>query len=248
MDFLKKIIQEKKKELKKFRKISLRHLLKDLKAQGERRDFKKAISKKGRLSIIAEIKRKSPSAGILIRDFKPVKLARDFEKLGVSALSVLTDKKFFGGDISILRKIRQKVKLPILRKDFIIDEYQVYESYLAGADVILLIVRILSLRKLEKLYLLAKKLNMDSIIEVHSRADLKKALKINPEIIGINNRDLKTFKVDLNTTRRLAPLIPKSKIIVSESGINLKDDLEFLRSKRVNAALIGEAFMKDKAF
>ena len=248
MNILDKIIQHKRKELKKLKKTSLKGLLKKLRIQGKTRGFKKAISKHNKLCIIAEIKKKSPSVGVLRRDFEPVKLAKDFERLGVQALSVLTDKKFFGGDISFISKIKERVRLPILRKDFIIDEYQVYESYIKGADAILLITRILTEGRLKKLYSLAKKLNLDCIVEVHSRSDLKKALKIKPEIIGINNRNLKDFKVDLKTTYNLAPLVPKGIIIVSESGINSKSDLAFLKSKGVNAALIGEAFMKGKAF
>ena len=248
MNILDKIIQHKKEELKKLKKISLKELLKSLRIQGKTRGFKKAISKHNKLCIIAEIKKKSPSVGVLRRDFNPVKLAQEFEKVGIQALSVLTDKFFFGGDISFISKIKEIVKLPILRKDFIIDGYQVYESYIAGADAILLIARIVSQEKLKTLYSLATKLGMDCLVEVYSKADLKKALEINPQIIGINNRNLEDFKVNLNNTAKLIRSIPKDKIVVSESGINSKEDLEFLKSKGVDAVLIGEAFMKNRVF
>lgn len=247
MNILDKIIRHKKQELKKHKRVSLKQLLRDLRIQGRRRSFKKAISKKDKLCIIAEIKKKSPSAGVLRKDFNPVRLAKGLERQGVDALSVLTDKKFFGGNISFIPKIRKKVRLPILRKDFIIDEYQVYESYICGADAILLITRILAPERLRKLYKLTRKLGMDCIVEVYSRQDLKKALRINPQIIGVNNRNLVNFKVDLRSTIRLLPLIPKGRVIVSESGIGAPFDLEPLKKTGINAVLIGQAFMQGKA-
>lgn len=248
MDILKRIIKNKLFEIEKAkRNRPLKHLILYINKCPKPRNFKKAISKKGKLCIIAEIKKASPSAGVIRRDFNPVKLAKALENAGADALSVLTDKKFFKGDLSFIAKIKQKVKLPILRKDFIVDEYQVYESRVFGADAILLIARILSKAKLKKLYHLAKELKLDCLVEAYSKSDLKKALKINPGIIGINNRNLKDFSLDLNTTLRLTKLMPKGKIVVSESGINIFDDLALLKSKGVVAVLIGEAFMKMKS-
>lgn len=249
MDILKKIVSNKLKEIKAAKKkVPLESLKSKIKNSGRTRDFKGAISKKGRLCIIAEIKKASPSAGIIRKSFDPVHLAVRLEKAGADALSVLTDRKFFKGDLSYIKKIKAKVRLPILRKDFIVDEYQVYESRANGADAILLIAGLLPAAKLRKFYSLSKRLKMGCIIEAHSRADLKKALKLNPDIIGFNNRNLKDFSVDLNVTLDLSSSVPKGKILVSESGIRNFKDTNFLKRRGINAALIGEAFMRMKAF
>ncbi len=244
MDILKKIIANKLIEIEKAKqKLPVEDLIERIVRMSKPRDFKKAISKKNKLCIIAEIKKASPSSGVIRRDFNPVKLAIGLEKAGADVLSVLTDKKFFKGDLSYIKKIKQKVRLPILRKDFILDEYQVYESRAFGADAILLIARTLSKAKLKKLYQLAKSLKLDCLVEAYSKSDLNKALKINPEIIGINNRNLRDFSLDLNTTFRLMKLVPKGKIVVSESGIKTFKEAVKLKDKGINAALIGEAFM-----
>jgi indole-3-glycerol phosphate synthase len=248
MDILKKIIANKLIEIRQAKKrVPLEALKQRIKSVSRPRNFKKAISKKGKLCVIAEIKKASPSAGIIRKDFNPLSLARSLERAGADALSVLTDKKFFKGDLVYLKAIKSRVKLPILRKDFIVDEYQVYESRAFGADAILLIARIVSQGKLKKLYRLAKSLKLDCLVEVYSKSDLKKALKISLEIIGINNRNLKDFSLDLNTTFRLKKLIPEGKIVVSESGINTPDGLALLKIMGVQAALIGEAFMRAKS-
>jgi indole-3-glycerol phosphate synthase len=248
MDILSKIIANKLIEIKQAKKkVALEDLIKKIKTLSKPRDFKKAISKKNKLCIIAEIKKASPSQGIIRRDFSAVNLAKTLEKSGADALSVLTDKKFFKGDISYIKKIKSRVKLPILRKDFIIDEYQVYESRVSGADAILLITGLLSVSKLKKFYILARNLGMNCIVEVHNRADLNKALSIKPDIIGINNRNLRTFKVDLSLSTKLKLLIPQGIITISESGIKDFECTKQLRKMGFNSALIGEAFMRMEA-
>lgn len=248
MEILENIISNKLKEI---RAAKIREPLEVLKARIKNapkpRNFKKAISKKDKLCIIAEIKKASPSAGIIRKSFDPVHLAVLLEKSGADALSVLTDRKFFKGDISYIKKIKSRVKLPVLRKDFIVDEYQVYESRANGADAILLIARLLSAARLKSLYVIAKRLGLACIIEAHSQADLKKTLKANPQIIGFNNRNLKDFSIDMNVTLKLCASVPKGKILVSESGIRNSKDLDILKARGINAALIGEAFMRMEA-
>lgn len=247
MDLLKRIIKNKRIEIKKAKlKHPLPDLIKKINRLGSPRDFKKAIRKKNKLCIIAEIKKASPSAGIIRRDFNPVKLALSLAASGADALSVLTDKKFFQGDISYIKDIRLRVRLPILRKDFIFDEYQVYESRAYGADAILLITRILPLDKLRKLYSLAGRLGLSCLVEVHTHSDLKKALKIRPKIIGINNRNLANLKANLAITFDLKSKVPAGKVVVSESGIKNSKDIALLKANSVDALLIGEAFMKMK--
>lgn len=198
------------------------------------------------MNLIAEIKQASPSRGIIRKDFDPVSIARIYEDCGADALSVITEEHFFKGSLAILSKIRKHTSLPILRKDFILDEYQVYESYVYGADAILLIAEILEEDRLSELLTLAEHLGMDALVEVHDAENLKKALsvKVNAKIIGINNRDLRFFHTDLQTTARLSPLIPTDRIAVSESGIKTPDAVTFLKGLKVNAVLIGEAFLE----
>jgi len=207
-----------------------------------KRDFKKALAGES-LSLIAEIKKKSPSKGIIRKDFHPIEIATDYAMAGAKALSILTDEKFFGGSLSYIKEIRKETKLPILQKDFIIEEYQIYEAKASGADAILLIADILSLEQLKRFRGIAKKLCMDALCEVHTEEDLGKVLDINAEIIGINNRNLRDFKVDLEITPRLMRNIPHGKIVVAESGIKTYKDVMYLKSLGVNAVLIGGAFM-----
>lgn len=245
MDILAKIISNKLKEIAVTKaKIPLEVLKADIKKAPKTRSFKKAISKRNKLCIIGEIKKASPSAGIIRKSFNPVDLALCLEKCGVDALSVLTDKKFFKGELSYIKKIKARSGLPVLRKDFIIDEYQVYESRANAADSILLIAGILSKGKLKKLYSLARRLKMDCLIEVNSRQELKNVLKINPDIVGINNRNLKDFTIDFKISRQLRPLIPRGVIAISESGVKGICDIQFIKSLRFNACLIGEALMR----
>jgi indole-3-glycerol phosphate synthase len=245
VNILSNIIKQKQKELIFLKQKTLRKSL--ICASGIPREilnFKDSISKPSQLNIIGEIKRSSPSAGIIKRDFDPCKIARVYEKNGVCALSVLTDEKFFGGNLAYIKLIKKEVKLPILRKDFIIDDYQIYESYIEGADAILLIAQVLSKKELKNFVKLTEKLGMYAVVEIHTKADLFKALESNAQIIGVNNRNLRTFKVDLQTTHRLAKLIPKDRIIVSESGIKTRKDLLTLKKEGIHAVLIGEAFMR----
>ena len=208
-------------------------------------DFASAL-RGDRIQLIAEVKRASPSRGIIRPDFNPAEIAQTYADNGASAISVLTEARYFQGSLNYLRDIRNalgKKRLPLLRKDFILDLYQVYESKAYGADSLLLIVAILTPEKLETLLELSHQLGMNCLVEVHNEAELEVALNSRAEVIGINNRDLSTFTVDLNTTGRLRPLIPQDRIVVSESGIKDRDDMEKLREWGVDAVLIGEALI-----
>jgi len=208
------------------------------------RDFKGAISKQGRINLIAEIKFASPSTGIILKDGAPVQIARIYQEAGAGAVSLLTDKRFFNGDINHLPRIKTAISLPVLRKDFIIDPIQVEESLLHGADAILLIVSILSRNQVKELLALSRELGMACLTEVHNRDEIEKASECGAEIIGINNRDLDNFEVDVGTTLDLAPLIPDGCIRVSESGISNREDIGTLRQSRINAVLVGTALMR----
>jgi len=209
------------------------------------RPFKEAISGGGGLNLIAEIKKKSPSFGRnFFRKLDIAGIASTYKREGAKAMSVLTDKKFFSGSILHISEVKRAIDLPVLRKDFIIDEYQVYESRYFGADAILLIARILSVDQIKSFMHLAKKIGMDAVVEVHDEIDLEKALLSNPEIIGVNNRDLDTLEISIENTLRLAPMIPKEIITVSESGISSYHDIERIKEARVNAVLIGSAFLE----
>lgn len=211
-----------------------------------RRDFKKAISRPGKINLIAEIKFASPSAGIIREKIDPIKIGRIYEQAGAAAISLLTDQKFFGGDLKQLPLLKSAVSLPVLRKDFIIDEIQVKESERMGADAVLLIARILSESKLRSLLDLSRRLGMDALVEVHDREDLEKSRAGGAKIIGINNRDLDTFKVDLRTTLALAPHIPEGCIKVSESGITNKEDIDLLIERGIQAVLVGTSLIKSE--
>ncbi len=206
--------------------------------------FKEAISRAESINIIAEIKGRSPSRGLIKENFDPCKVASIYERNGAAALSVLTDEKFFGGSLDHLLQIRKNVSLPILRKDFIIDEYQIYEAALSGAHAVLLIVRILRDHQLKEFLHLTSLLNMDALVEVNCEDDLQRALDGGAEIIGINNRDLATFTVNLETTLRLAPEVPSDRIIVSESGVSSNEDVKRLVAAGVHNILVGSALME----
>jgi indole-3-glycerol phosphate synthase len=209
------------------------------------RNFLKALPK-GKLSLIAEIKKASPSAGVIAQKFEPVYLAKVYEESGAAALSVLTDEKFFQGKLEHIKEAKESTTIPVLRKDFIIDESQIYESRVAGADAVLLIVRVLSDEQIEDYLNLAQSLKMKCLVEVHDERDLERALKAEAELIGINNRDLDTFQVDFNTTLDLMGKYPelKEKIVVSESGIQSADQVKALREKGVSAVLVGESLLR----
>ena len=210
------------------------------------RDFKGALRMHGKISVIAEIKFASPSAGHIREKTDPVSIGKGYEKAGAAAVSLLTDKCFFGGDLEQLPRLKRAISLPILRKDFILDPHQVMESFIYGADAILLIARILSEKRLKKLFNMTNELGMAALIEVHDTFDMKRAIAVGADIIGINNRDLDTFHVDLGTTLELAPLVPKDRIVVSESGINTAEDVQLLKKPGVDAVLVGTAFMESE--
>ena len=208
------------------------------------RSFYDALDRTERLNIIAEIKKASPSKGLLCEDFDPVQIAMDYESNNAAAISVLTEEDHFLGSLDHLKMVRHAVARPILQKDFIIDPYQLYEAAQTGADAILLIVAILDPSLLRQLMELAEKLGLDVLVEVHSLPELRIALESDARIIGVNNRDLKTFRVDINTSVHLAPHVPDSVILVSESGIQTAEDIRILREAGFDAFLIGELFMK----
>lgn len=252
MNILNTIVEQKRIEIAKLpkRKITAGDLKTAIQKRGDCRDFAAALRKPkhGSVALIAEVKKASPSAGIICKDFDPVRIAKEYEAAGASCLSVLTDEKFFQGSLEYLKQIRASVKLPLLRKDFIIDERQILEAVEWGADAILLIVAILSDEQLKHFHCLAVEAGLAALVEVHDEAELKRALAIDADLIGVNNRDLKTFKVDLATTERLAAKIGKqklsSKILVAESGIHTFADVERLQRCGAKAILVGESLVK----
>jgi indole-3-glycerol phosphate synthase len=241
---LKEILAHKRSEVENLRKRGLPdNRRKDFSAV---RDFKKATSRPDRIGLIAEIKFASPSAGVIRERTDPCAIGRIYEDTGVSAISLLTDSRFFGGDLNDLPRLKEAVSVPLLRKDFILDEIQVRESFLYGADAILLIARILSREELRTLIAVSKESGLTPLTEIHDRDDLEKAVDCGAEMIGINNRDLDTFEVSLQTTLDLAPLIPQGCIKVSESGIYGKEEIGLLRRGGIQAALVGTSIMKSK--
>ncbi len=205
--------------------------------------FYKALSKAG-ISYIAEVKKASPSKGLICEDFNPIKIAKEYEEIGIDAISVLTERDYFLGDPSFLEAINKEVKLPTLRKDFIIDSYQIHEARAVNASAILLICSILDDKRLNEFYKEATDLGLDVLVEAHNEIEIERALKIDAKIIGINNRDLKTFNVDLNNSQKLRAFIPKNKIMVSESGYSKREDILRAIDIGVDAVLIGESFMR----
>ncbi len=225
--------------------VPLDAIRQDLASVDAVRGFRTAISGPGRINLIAEIKKASPSRGIIRSDFDPEAIARIYEDNGAAAISVLTDSKFFQGDLSFLARVRSATSsIPILRKDFIIDEYQIYQSRSAGADAILLIAAILDLPTLTRFLSIASHVDLDCLLEVHTADELAMVLDTDAPVIGINNRDLRTFKTDIRTTARLMQMIPRDRAVVSESGIFSEEDVEFLRGCGVNAMLVGESLMR----
>ena len=240
---LNRIIAEKREEVEqRKRSLSLATLKEGISRRQAPLDFAAALSGNS-TRLIAEVKRASPSKGSLCPDFDPVVLAKTYANCGAAAISVLTEANYFEGSIDHLAAIKEAVRLPLLRKDFIFDRYQVYESGAYGADALLLIVAILSQEQLGEFLSLSRQLGLSCPVEVHNEAEVERALNSSAEIIGINNRDLDTFNVDINTTRRLRPLIPKERIVVSESGISCREDIEKLKEWGVSAVLVGEALV-----
>jgi len=255
VNILDAIVEQKKREVGRLppRAIASGDLRDALRARGGRRDFLAALRRpqRGKVALIAEVKKASPSAGVICPDFNPVRIAREYEAAGASCLSVLTDETFFQGSLDHLRRIRQAVKLPLLRKDFVIDERQILEAIEWGADAILLIVAILDDARLEHFHSLAVDGGLAALVEVHNETELKRALAIDAQMIGVNNRDLKTLNVDLATTERLAAQMARSlgdtpglKILVAESGIHTRADVERLTRFGARAILVGESLMK----
>jgi indole-3-glycerol phosphate synthase len=208
------------------------------------RDFAAALAASPGIAVIAEVKKASPSAGLIRADFDPVKIARAYAENGAACISVLTDEKFFQGRLEYLTSIRAAVDVPLLRKDFLIDRYQVLEARVAGADCILLIAECLDDCRLRDLYFHAAELGMESLIEIHDAQNLERVLKLEPALVGINNRDLRTFRTDLEHTISLRGRVPEGCLLVSESGINTRDDVARLEQAGVRAILVGETLMR----
>lgn len=246
-DFLEKIIVY-KRELLKEKQAYYENLKKniDLAKHSHYHIFKKAISKPGAINLIAEVKKASPSRGIIREDFDAVKIGKTYAQNGAAAISVLTEDKFFLGRFAYLRDVSDAVQVPTLMKDFVIHEHQVYEATVYGASAILLIVAILSNDEIKRLTATAHSLGLDCLVEVHDEEELDRALAVNAEIIGINNRNLHSFAVDKKTSERLVARIPKGKIVVAESGLESHEDIARLRELGVHAVLIGETFMKSE--
>ena len=240
---LNRIIAQKREEIRQSKQSLPLSVLKERIAERKAPlDFTHALRGDG-ISLIAEVKRASPSRGILCPDLDPVAIAKTYERGGAAAISVLTEANYFGGSLGNLSAIKEAVDIPLLRKDFIFDPYQIYESAAFGADALLLIAAILNQEQLEKFLSLSHSLQMKCLVEIHNEAEAGRAVLSGAEIIGINNRDLRTFNIDIQTTRRLRPLLPRQQIVVSESGIKDKNDFKKLKGWGINAVLIGEALV-----
>ncbi|MCW8918418.1 MAG: indole-3-glycerol phosphate synthase TrpC [Gammaproteobacteria bacterium] len=247
-DILQKIVARKREEIaERASKVSLEALQAQLDGASPPRGFVEAIRAKiaaGKAGVIAEIKKASPSRGVIREHFVPEQIAKSYERGGAACLSVLTDIDFFQGGDAYLQQARAACTLPVIRKDFIIDPYQVYEARVMGADCILLIVACLEDGQMRSLAELANALGMDVLIEVHDEEELRRSLPLNQPLVGINNRNLRTFEVSLQTTLRMLDQIPAGRIVVTESGIHTPEDVRLMRTHQVNAFLVGEAFMR----
>lgn len=242
---LDKIITETRKQLTYKEKITpLEVLKKYTTAQTHVRDFIHAISRPGEISIIAEMKQASPSAGILRQNYDVKEIATKFYKGGARAISVLTEEKYFKGSINHISIVHNTTELPILRKEFVISPYQIYETRTAGADAILLIAKILPKQQLKEYIHIAEEIGLQVVVEVHDKEDVNKVIDLKPQIIGINNRNLETFEVDINTTLNILSLLPENVATISESGIKSKADILKLKNAGINAVLIGELLMR----
>lgn len=260
MNILDTIVEQKQREVAELpaRLIATGDIRDAMLEHAERRDFLASLRKprRGSVALIAEVKKASPSAGIICKDFDPVAIAIEYEQAGATCLSVLTDEKFFQGDLEYLRDIRAAVKLPLLRKDFIIDERQILEAAEWGADAILLIVSILDDARLKKFHDLATEAGLAALVEVHDEAELARALAINAPLIGVNNRNLKSFNIDLANTEKIAAKIagtaapsstlhsPSSPLLVAESGIHTRNDVDRLARCGAGAILVGESLVR----
>ncbi|MBP1961956.1 indole-3-glycerol phosphate synthase TrpC [Paenibacillus aceris] len=244
--FLDKIVATKRAEVEAMSSFSIAEAEKVISALPPCLGFEQALTtrKNRAMGLIAEVKKASPSKGLIREDFDPVRLAESYERAGADCISVLTDVQYFQGSNDYLKAVRQAVKIPLLRKDFTIDPKQIYEARLIGADAILLIAAILTTDQMKQYLALASDLGLDALVEVHDREELERALELDTRLIGINNRNLKTFVTDLKTTEELIQFIPAGKTIVSESGISAVQDMAYLQEIGSHAVLIGEHFMR----
>jgi indole-3-glycerol phosphate synthase len=251
-DILNQIIEVKRQELAQAQqRMPLAAMRADAESRVLTRDFEGALRRKiaaGKSAVIAEIKKASPSKGVLRADFIPADIAQSYaegdRKTNAACLSVLTDRQFFQGQVDYLKQARASCELPVLRKDFMIDGYQIYESRAMGADCVLLIAACLDDARMVELEAIARSLDMAVLVEVHDRAELDRALKLKTPLVGINNRNLRTFEVSLDTTLSLLKDVPEGKLVVTESGILARDDVKKMREAGVHAFLVGEAFMR----
>ena len=247
-DILDKIVAVKHQEVAAAqRRKSLVAVREDAHSRVLTRDFEGALRAKiaaGRPAVIAEVKKASPSKGVLRADFIPADIAQSYAEHGAACLSVLTDVEFFQGSVDYLKQARASCHLPVLRKDFMVDAYQIYESRAMGADCILLIVACLDDAQLQEFEAIARSLDMAVLVEVHDQTEMERALRLKTPLIGVNNRNLKTFKVSLDTTLQLRAMVPPERIVITESGISTRDDVLRMGAAGINAFLVGEAFMR----
>ncbi|MCC6543023.1 MAG: indole-3-glycerol phosphate synthase TrpC [Nitrospirae bacterium] len=246
---LAKIVERKKEGLSQVKaRLPLRELIPRLRDLEAPRDFFNAVLNRSNscVNLIAEIKKKSPVKGVLIEDLKVDDIAKQYEEAGASAISVITEEDFFSGNPEYIAAAKKAAQIPVLRKDFLFDEYHIYEARYLGADALLLIAAILEPSSLTEFISMSSELGMPALVEVHDERELEKALRAEAQIVGINNRDLKTFNVDINTTLRIIKEIPRDKVIVSESGIYSNDDIRVLGDAGVHAVLVGESIVTAK--
>lgn len=245
--YLDRIIATKLEEVKQLKMRSTIHEFESIiSTLPPTRGFEKALGKPKRstMGLIAEVKKASPSKGLIRANFNPINIAQAYERAGADCLSVLTDEQYFQGSNDYLRQVKEAVKLPLLRKDFIIDDIQIYEARAIGADAILLIAAILTTEQMRQYIRIARELQLDVLVEVHNQLELERVLELDATLIGINNRNLNTFVTDLRTTEQLISMIPSGVIRVSESGITLREEINYLSSVGADAVLVGEHFMR----
>jgi indole-3-glycerol phosphate synthase len=247
-DILEKIISVKRREIEESRAaISFSELERQCSGLPPTRDFVHALRsrvEKSQPAVIAEIKKASPSKGVIREDFDPVAIARSYEQSGAACLSVLTDRDFFQGAPEYLTAVRAETTIPVIRKDFIIDPYQVYEARAMGADCILLIVAALETAQMRELERIARGMGMAVLVEIHSQEELESALKLQTPLIGINNRNLRTFETDIRTSLRVSERIPSERVVITESGINTREDVALMVENSIYAFLVGESMMR----
>ncbi|MFO8006107.1 MAG: indole-3-glycerol phosphate synthase TrpC [Candidatus Brocadiia bacterium] len=243
-DILRRICRKKREEIERLRCAGADQLRRAAAERGEPRGFRNALAAHDTVALIAEVKRASPSAGIIREDFDPVAIAQAYARAGAAAVSVLTDAEFFQGSPAFLERVREAVELPVLRKEFILDEIQVIEARALGADAYLLIVAALEPDELAHLMAVGRELGVDPLVEVHDERELDAALEAGADLVGINNRDLRTFEVDLKVTERLAARLPEETAVVAESGIKTRADVVQLKVFGIDAILVGETLMR----